>query len=264
MDPKTSPTNPIIRTFDLTHQFANGTLGLDHISLTVWEGELVVISGRNGSGKTLLARHLNGLLEPTGGWIEVAGQPVAKDTICARQVVGLIFQDSDSQIIGETVSEDVAFGPRNLRLCQEEIDARVDRCINSVGLAPLRERPAHLLSGGEKRCLAIAGVLALDPRVVVFDEPFSNLDYPATRRVLEQIVNLNREGHTLIVITHDLDRILAHANRLILMESGRIVRDGSPADVIDDLEQFGVRKPAFGKRAGVSANIGKLTWLDDE
>jgi biotin transport system ATP-binding protein len=247
---------PIIRTSNLTHRFADGTLGLDSITLTVWEGELVVISGRNGSGKTLLARHLNGLLEPTTGWVELAGEPVSKNPARARQLVGLIFQDSDSQIVGETVSEDVAFGPRNLRLDREEIEERVDRSIRSVGLAGLEERPAHLLSGGEKRCLAVAGVLALNPRVVVFDEPFSNLDYPATRRVLGQIVDLHRGGHTVVVITHDLDRILAHADRLILMESGRIARDGRPADVIEDVELFGVRKPG--------SSIEELTWLDDD
>jgi len=248
--------DPIVRTSNLTHRFSDGTLGLDNISLTVWEGELVVITGRNGSGKTLLARHLNGLLEPTGGRVEVAGKSVTKDPIRARQLVGLIFQDSDSQIIGESVSEDVAFGPRNLRLSRKEIEHRVDNSIRAVGMAGLEERPAHLLSGGEKRCLAVAGVLALNPRIVVFGEPFSNLDYPATRRVLAQIVKLHGEGHTVIVITHDLERILAHADRLILMESGRIARDGRPADVVEDLALFGVRKPR--------PRIEELTWLDDD
>jgi biotin transport system ATP-binding protein len=253
---------PILRIKDLTHRFADGSLGLDRVNLIISKGEFVVISGRNGSGKTVLARHMNGLLEPTEGQVEVGGEPVAANPLRARQLVGLIFQDSDSQILGETVSEDVAFGPRNLRLDQDEIERRVQVSLRSVGMTGLEDRPPHLLSGGEKRCLAIAGVLAMGPRVLIFDEPFSNLDYPSTRQVLERIVGLHQEGHTIIAITHDLDRILAHADRLILMEEGRIARDGRPSEIIEDVELFGVRRLyPKGESPGSPVDIQALTWL---
>ena len=155
----------------------------------------------------------------------------------------MVFQDADSQIVGETVYEDVAFGPQNLRLDHREIDRRVAGALKSVGLAEISKQRPHLLSGGEKRRLAIAGVLAMQPRVIVFDEPFSSLDYPGVRQVLQQILALHRCGHTIVVTTHDLEKVIAHANRLLLMHRGRVVRDGSPGEVMTEVENFGVRQP---------------------
>ena len=233
----------IIEIENLTHRFSDGTLGLDRISLKIQAGSFVVVAGPNGSGKTTLIRHLNGLLRPTGGSVKVAGLSVQKDLMRARRLVGMMFQDADSQIVGETVSEDVAFGPENLRLDRDKIRERVAFALDVVGLKDFAQQPPHLLSGGEKRRLAIAGILAMEPEVIVFDEPFASLDYPGVKQVLSQILTLHQAGHTILVITHDLEKVFAHAERLIVMQKGKIVRDGPPADIICDIETFGVRAP---------------------
>ena len=233
----------IIEIENLKHCFADGTLGLDGINLRIRTGTFVVVAGPNGSGKTTLIRHLNGLLLPTDGCVKVAGVSVQKNLMRARRLVGMMFQDADSQIVGETVYADVAFGPENLRLDNDQIRERVALALDVVDLEDFAEQRPHLLSGGEKRRLAIAGILAMKPKVIAFDEPFASLDYPGVKQVLQQIVNLHQTGHTILVITHDLEKVLAHADRLIIMQKGQIVRDGGPAEIIGDLETFGVRAP---------------------
>jgi biotin transport system ATP-binding protein len=247
----------IIEIDNLTHRFADGTIGLENITLSIRQGSLVVIAGHNGSGKTTLLRHLNGLLLPTEGKIRLADRPLEEDLLKARQLVGMMFQDADSQIVGETVYEDVAFGPENLRLDRAEINKRAHRALRVVGLQDFADQRPHLLSGGEKRRLAIAGVLAMEPRVIVFDEPFASLDYPGIRQVLRHILDLHQSGHTIVVATHDLEKIIAHTDRLVLMQNGRIVRDGSPQEVSSYLEECGVRKPC-AYRMGMEAE----SWLN--
>jgi biotin transport system ATP-binding protein len=247
----------IIEIENLTHRFADGTIGIEGINLNIREGSLVVIAGHNGSGKTTLLRHLNGLLLPTEGVVRLAGVPVEEDLLSARQFVGMMFQDADSQIVGETAYEDVAFGPENLRLERVEIKKRIDRALGVVGLQDLADQRPHLLSGGEKRRLAIAGVLAMEPRVIVFDEPFASLDYPGVKQVLQHILDLHRGGHTIVITTHDLEKIIAHTDRLIIMQGGKIVRDGRPAEIVGHLETYGVREPC-AYRLGVEAD----SWLN--
>ena len=246
----------IITVRQLTHRFVDGTLGLKGVDLRISEGEFIVLAGRNGSGKTVLVRHFNGLLEPTEGFVSVSGVDVHSDPMRARRMVGLLFQESDSQIVGETVRADVAFGPRNLMLPPEEIERRVSDALRCAGLQDLDGHAPHLLSGGEKRRLALAGVLAMEPKVLVFDEPFSNLDYPGVLMILERIVSLHEAGHTVILITHDLDKVLAHADRLVLMDDGRVVRAGPPGDLLREVETFGVRMPR-----GIDGRVEDLTWL---
>lgn len=233
----------IIEFENLCHRFADGTSGIEDINLNIREGSFVVIAGPNGSGKTTLLRHLNGLLSPTSGIVRLAGIPVEQNLLRARQLVGMMFQDADSQIVGETVYEDVAFGPENLCLERSEVRKRVEKALQVVGLQRLADQRPHLLSGGEKRRLAIAGILSMEPRVIVFDEPFSSLDYPGVKQVLQHILALNQSGQTIVVATHDPEKIIAHADRLIIMQAGEIVRDGKPVDILCDLETFGVRKP---------------------
>jgi len=241
---------------NLTHRFADGKLGLDGVSLRIRRGSFVVIAGANGSGKTTLLRHLNGLLFPDSGGVWVDGLRVADKPALARQKVGMVFQDADSQIVGETVWDDVAFGPQNLGLPPAEVRRRVERALGEVGLAALADNPPFLLSGGEKRRLAIAGVLAMEPEVVLFDEPFSNLDYPGVRQVLTRMAAVHRGGRTVVVTTHDLEKVLSLADRLVLIDRGRIVRDGPPADVIKDAEAFGVREPCASRMG-----LGVVSWL---
>jgi biotin transport system ATP-binding protein len=233
----------IIEIENLKHRFADGTLGLDGINLKIRAGAFVVVAGPNGSGKTTLIRHFNGLLLPTDGCVKVAGVSVQKDLMRARRLVGMMFQDADSQIVGETVYGDVAFGPENLRLDHDQIRERVALALDVVGLKDFAEQRPHLLSGGEKRRLAIAGILAMEPRVIAFDEPFASLDYAGVKQVLRQILTLHQAGHTILVITHDLEKVLAHADRLIIMQKGKIVRDGVPAEIVGDIEPLGVRAP---------------------
>jgi biotin transport system ATP-binding protein len=199
---------------------------------------------------------MNGLLRPTSGSVRVAGVEVAKDLLRARTRVGMMFQDAESQIIGETVYDDVAFGPENLQLERAEIERRVQAALAATGLVHLAEKRPHRLSGGEKRRLAIAGILAMQPRVIVCDEPFSNLDYAGVRQVLEEIVKLHRWGKTVLLATHDLEKVLAHADRLIFMRDGKIESDGPPSALLAAAEDFGVRRPRSAGRA-----VEAMSWL---
>lgn len=240
----------------LTRLFSDGTLALSEITLSIAAGSFVLLAGRNGAGKTTLLRHLNGLLLPDSGEVRIDGLPVAKNLPHTRQMVGMVFQDADSQIVGETVFDDVAFGPENLCWPEPEIEAKVQAALESVGLAPLADHLPHTLSGGEKRRLAIAGILVMDPAVIIFDEPFSNLDYPGTRQLLETIAGLHAAGRTIIVTTHDIEKVFTLADRMILMDRGRIVRDGGPMEVVYDTERYGIRMPCALKAGGEV-----LSWL---
>ena len=240
----------IVEIESLSHRYSNGEVALDDVNLRIEAGEFVLIAGANGSGKTTLLRHFNGLLLPQEGAVKVAGLDVVKNLKRARQIVGMVFQDADSQIVGETVFDDVAFGPENLKLTDEEVRSRVKEALEAVGLWQLRKRRPHLLSGGEKRRLAIAGVLTTRPEVLVFDEPFSNLDYPGIRQVLSRMLELREQGRTLVVTTHDLEKVVAHAGRLVIMQGGKIVRDGAPARLAGEVEAFGIRQPWSFKTTG--------------
>jgi biotin transport system ATP-binding protein len=247
----------IIEISALTHVFADGHIGLAGINLHIERGSFVVLAGANGAGKSTLLKHFNGLLLPSAGEVRVAGVSVATDPRHARQVVGMVFQDADSQIVGETVRDDTAFGPENLCWPEKKIAQSVDAALDLLGLQELSERSPHLLSGGEKRRLAIAGVLAMQPEVIVLDEPFANLDYQGIRQVLGHLVALHALGRTLVVCVHDLEKVLAHGERLLLMAGGKIVADGLPEAVAAGAEPYGVRVPAALRLGGRVES-----WLD--
>lgn len=247
----------IIEIENLSHRFTDGTIGLENINLSISEGSFVVIAGRNGSGKTTLLKHLNGLLLPTKGVVKLFGVPVAKNLTWSRQMVGMIFQDADSQIVGETVVDDVAFGPENLCLDRAEVKRRVIRALDTVGLGHCKDQKPYLLSGGEKRRLAIAGVLAMEPKILVFDEPFSSLDYPGVKQILAKMIFLHQAGHTILVAAHDLEKLVAHTDRLVIMQDGGIVRDGLPSQLLGELEAFGIREPC-ASRLGMEVH----SWLN--
>jgi len=247
----------IIEIKNLSHSFLDGTLGIDGINLSIKKGELIVIGGQNGSGKTTFLKHLNGLLLPTEGTVLIKGVEVSRNIKKVRQMVGMVFQNADSQIVGETVFADVAFGPENLCLDRPEIGKRVSSALKSVGLTKYAEKRPHLLSGGEKRRLSIAGILAMKPEIIVFDEPFSSLDYPGVMQVLEQIISLHQSGHTIIITTHDIEKIVAHADRLLIMHNGKVKKDGMPDKILKETEVFGVRAPC-ATRLGVEV----ASWLN--
>jgi biotin transport system ATP-binding protein len=233
----------IIEIENLTHRFEDGFLGISNVSLSIKEGEFVVIAGPNGSGKTTLFHHLNGLLLSDSGSVAVNGVSVKKNPRQAKQLVGMVFQDADSQIVGETVYDDIAFGPENLRLPKEEVKKRVVEALSTVGLNGYEDKRPHLLSQGEKRRLAIAGILSMKPKIMVLDEPFSNLDYFGVRQILSKILELHRFGHTILVSTHDMEKVAAYADRLIIMNRGKKVKDAPPSALLFDLEKFGIRRP---------------------
>jgi len=247
---------PVLEVVNLTHVFPDGTTAIRDISLRVHDGEFVIIAGSNGSGKTVLIRHLNGLLVPTKGKVLIDGEPITKNIAKARRKIGLIFQDSDSQIVGQTVAEDVAFGPENLNLPVSEIDRIVREALETVDLSDLSAQSPHTLSGGQKRKLAVAGVLAMKPKIIMFDEPFTGLDYPGVVQVLRQLVQLHKTGHTILLVTHELEKVLAHADRLVILHKGELVEDGKPEDVIYRVENYGVRMPVKN-----GEEVGRITWL---
>jgi len=232
----------IIDIRNLSHRFSNGQTGLKDISLSVDSGEFVILAGLNGSGKTTLIKHLNGLLMPSRGAVFIDGVPVKQNILNARKQVGMVFQDADSQIVGETVYADVAFGPENLGLSRDEIHRRVMAALEKVGLQHLGDSRPHRLSGGEKKRLAIAGVLAMTPRILVFDEPFANLDYSGTLQILSHIIDLHAAGITIFVSSHDLDWFIKPATRLILMEKGQIAGDGKPETLLHQARNMGIIK----------------------
>ena len=237
--------------------FSDGTLALNEISLFIEAGSFVLLAGKNGAGKTTLLRHLNGLLLPDSGEVRLNGVSVVKDLSRVRQMVGMVFQDADSQIVGETVFDDVAFGPENLCWPVRKIREKVNETLASIGMAALADHRPHTLSGGEKRRLAIAGILVMEPEVIVLDEPFSNLDYPGTLQVLKTIAGLHASGHTIIITTHDIEKVFTLADRMVIMDSGRIVKDGRPMDVVHDTERFGIRMPC-----ALKAGLEVAAWLD--
>jgi biotin transport system ATP-binding protein len=248
----------MIKIKDLQHRYPDGTCALKGIDLTISDGEFLLICGPNGSGKTTLIRLVGGLLNPTAGSVQINGFDPIKNSREVRRLVGMVFQDPDSQIVGETVKEDIAFGPENLGLPVKEIIERVDWALRVMGLKEVSEKPCYLLSGGEKRRLAIAGVLAMRPQVILFDEPFSFLDYPGIQEVLKHMVNLHREGHTLVVTTHDVEKVIAHVDRTAIIHEGELKMAGPPEELMMKLSQFGVRPPCY-------ALLGreKVSWLSD-
>ncbi len=227
------------------------------IDLSISDGEFLLTCGPNGSGKTTLIRLMSGLLKPSAGSIHVNGLDPIHASREVRRLVGMVFQDPDSQIVGETVKEDIAFGPENLGLPNEEIAERVDWALRVMGLKDLSEKPCYLLSGGEKRRLAIAGVLAMRPQVILFDEPFSFLDYPGICEVLKHMINLHREGHTLVVATHDVEKVVAHVDRIAIIYDGELKIAGPPEELIMKLPQFGIRPPCYTLLGGK-----KISWLE--
>ena len=192
----------------------------------------------------------------TKGKVLLDGVPITKNLTSVREKIGLIFQNSDSQIVGQTVAEDVAFGPENLNLSRKEVDDRVNDSLEAVGLSAFASQQPHTLSGGQKRKLAVAGVLAMKPKIIVFDEPFTGLDYPGVLQVLNQIVHLHQNKHTIILVTHELEKTLAHADRLVIMEKGHVVRDGEPSQLINEVESYGIRRPY-----GENRKVESMTWL---
>jgi len=243
---------------------------LNGLNLEIEEGSFVAVIGHNGSGKTTLAKHLNAILLPSGGHVFVCGMDTTKDELLIeiRRRVGMVFQNPDNQIVATVVEEDVAFAPENLGYPSGEIRRRVDEALNIVGMYEYREHAPHLLSGGQKQRIAIAGVLAMRPSCVIFDEPTAMLDPQGRADVLKIIRDLkDTYGVAVILITHHMDEA-ADADRLIVMSDGNIIADGTPREVflnIDTLKSAGLSVPETSmllhnlKNDGFDISVDALT-----
>ena len=211
---------------------------LKSLDIGIASGSFVAVLGHNGSGKSTFAKHLNGILLPTGGkvWIDGMDSADEEKLLDIRRTVGMVFQNPDNQIVANVVEDDVAFGPENMGVPSEEIRRRVDEALKDVGMYEYRTHAPHLLSGGQKQRVAIAGIVAMRPRCIVLDEPTAMLDPAGRREVLETVHRLNRElGITVVLITHHMDECIG-ADRLIVMSDGEIIADGTPKEVFPRVE----------------------------
>lgn len=245
-----------IKIENLTHIYMPGTpfekKALDDINLQIKDGEFVALIGHTGSGKSTLVQHLNGLLKPTSGTIIVNGNNITESKVKlsdVRKKVGLVFQYPEYQLFEETVEKDIAFGPKKLGLSETEILDRVKRAMEIVGLnyEKYREKSPFELSGGQKRRVAIAGVVAMEPQVLILDEPTAGLDPKGRDEILHQIKNLHNEyGMTIILVSHSMEDVAKLADRIVVMHNGKAILDGKPADIfkqIDLLESVGLAVP---------------------
>lgn len=242
-------TTPIIELRDISYSYRNSkTEALKDVSLRIYAGEKVAFLGANGAGKSTLFRHLNGILKPNTGQILVHGEPISKKNISkVRQTVGIVFQNPDDQILAPTVEQDVAFGPVNMGLSEKEVDSRVREALELVSMTGLENRSPHHLSGGQKKRVAIAGILAMRPEVIVLDEPTAGLDPRGTENIMTVIEDMNRDlGITVILSTHDVDMVPLFADRVVLMHHGRIETQGTVKEIFKQpglLEHVHLRMP---------------------
>ncbi|MCU1394462.1 MAG: Sulfate-transporting ATPase [Ilumatobacteraceae bacterium] len=237
-----SVVEPVFVVDEVSYAYLGRFPALSDVSLTVHRGEKVALLGANGCGKSTLLKILDGLIVPASGTITAFGAPVTEDSLEDEQFnlgfrsrVGFVFQNSDAQVFSPTVREEVAFGPLNLGMTNAEVTTRVDDTLVMLGIADLADRAPYQLSGGQKKRVAIASVLVMNPEVLLFDEPTAGLDPRTQQWLIELIVELNHAGKTIVLATHDLDTLEVLADRCVVFsEENRIVRSGSPDDVLAD------------------------------
>lgn len=232
----------IIQCKDLVHKYIDNEqkekVALNGVNLSVKKGEFLVVLGHNGSGKSTIAKHMNVLLLPSGGKVYVDGMDTEDESNLweIRKTAGMVFQNPDNQLVATIVEEDVAFGPENMGIEPAEIRKRVDESLKKVGMYEYRKHAPHLLSGGQKQRVAIAGILAMKPKCIIFDEPTAMLDPSGRKEVLNAIKQINKEnGITIVLITHYMDEA-AQADRIVVMDNGEIKLEGTPRKVFSNVE----------------------------
>lgn len=237
----------LLRTEHLSYEYQSGVPALADVSLSIGKGERIAVMGANGAGKSTLFLNLNGVLQAASGDIYYQGKRIEKKNLWRlRRHVGFVFQDADSQIIASTVEAEVAFGPMNLKLSREEVRTRVEEALESMDLKPYRDRPPHYLSGGEKKRVSIADIIAMKTEIILFDEPGAALD-PFSADMLEYaLADFTREGKTLLISTHDVEFAYRWAERILVFDHGRILADGGVLEIFQQeqvLRQAHLRKP---------------------
>jgi cobalt/nickel transport system ATP-binding protein len=229
----------VLETKDVSYKYPDGTSALENVNFHAPKGEIVALLGPNGAGKSTLFLHFNGILKPSFGTVLVENNPLnydKKNIMQVRQKVGIVFQNPDDQLFAPTVQEDVAFGPLNMGLEPEEVERRVTESLERVGMAGYEKKPPHHLSGGQKKRVAIAGILAMNPEIMVLDEPTSGLDPKGASQILRILYDLNQEGMTIVISTHDVDLVPLYASQVYIISEGHIIKEGTAKEVFDDVK----------------------------
>lgn len=230
-------TNIQLSTENLSFTYPDGTQALKNINIEIEKGEKVAIIGPNGAGKSTLFSHFNGLTEPTSGCVKIEGKAISfeKDELLkVRQKVGIVFQDPNDQLFAPTVKEDIAFGPMNLGLSYDEVEKRVEDALKMVGMENYENKTPHHLSGGQQKRIAIAGIIAMKPEIMILDEPTAGLDPQGALKIMNLLSELNKEGITIVISTHDVDLISQYVNKIFVMADGEIIGDGTPNEIFSN------------------------------
>lgn len=258
--------NDIILSMEKVHfTYEDGTEALKGIDLKVSRGEKLAIMGANGSGKSTLFLTLNGVRKPTSGRVLINGKPVdysRKGLLALRKKVGIVFQDPDNQLFSASVFQEISFGAMNLGIPENEVRERVEKVMDDLNISYFREKPTHFLSGGQKKRVSIADILVMDPEIIILDEPAAALD-PKHARVIDRIIDeLGRRGITVILSTHDVNRALIWADRLVLLDNGIVISDGKPEEIFKNneaLARTNLEKPTVLKIFETLCEAGVLS-----
>lgn len=228
-----------LETKNLSYTYHDGTQALKNVNIKIKKGEKIAIMGPNGAGKSTLFSHFNGLSEPTSGHVEIEGEKIVFERealLKVRQKVGIVFQDPNDQLFAPTVKEDVAFGPMNLGLEYEEIERRIKESLEMVGMAGFEEKTPHHLSGGQQKRVAIAGIIAMRPDIMILDEPTAGLDPEGVDKVLNILNNLNKEGMSIVISSHDIEMVNHFADKIFVLYGGEIIAEGDKHQIFSDKE----------------------------
>lgn len=267
-------TNIQLSTENLSFTYPDGTQALKNINIEIEKGKKVAIIGPNGAGKSTLFSHFNGLTEPTSGCVKIEGKTISfeKDELLkVRQKVGIVFQDPNDQLFAPTVKEDIAFGPMNLGLSYGEVEKRVEDALKMVGMENYEDKTPHHLSGGQQKRIAIAGIIAMKPEIMILDEPTAGLDPDGVEKVLNIMNQLNKEGMTLIISSHDIDMISKYADKIFILYNGEIIESGNKNKIFSDMEllkKAHLRTPITTeilynlKESGLNVNTEKISVKD--
>ncbi|KXG75430.1 energy-coupling factor ABC transporter ATP-binding protein [Thermotalea metallivorans] len=242
-------TEYIIETKDLEFVYPDGTYALRKLTISIQKGKKIAIVGANGAGKTTLFLNLNGVYKPTGGKVYFEGKEMIynkKDILALKRNIGIVFQDANAQLFSASVFQEVSFGPMNLGLPKEEVRKRVEDALAKTGIAHLKKKPIHFLSGGQKKRVSIADILAMDPKVIFLDEPTAFVDPKTSSELMAFFDVLNKEGKTIVLSTHDMDKVYPWADYVFVMKEGAVIAEGIPQDIFRDdevLKRADLEKP---------------------
>lgn len=260
-----------LETKNLSFTYHDGTEALKNVNIQIKKGEKIAIIGPNGAGKSTLFSHFNGLTEPTSGHVEVEGEKIIferEELLKVRQKVGIVFQDPNDQLFAPTVKEDVAFGPMNLGLEYEEVKKRIKESLEMVGMSGFEDKTPHHLSGGQQKRVAIAGIVAMRPDIMILDEPTAGLDPEGVDKVLDILDNLNKEGMSIVISSHDIEMVNQFADKIFVLYNGEIIAEGDKNQIFSDkelLKKAHLKAPITTeilynlKEKGLDVDTGKIT-----